>query len=557
MVGPDLTRSEGFSTVRLRHRAVAADILDVETRRWSREDIGALAQGCLVFQRDALAVTVPLPAWLAAASAGEWWPNASETVEFAHPEDRVLVVDSFLTALGQPGVPCTVRVRTLVDGVWSEVDMTWLNQLDNEDVAAQIGIIGVLGPTEPPEPEAEDNGEGATTSWLLIELDRVNTILSARGPVESTLGYGAEDLVGRTFAHLLHTSTLADSVNDWMAILANPRETRIMRRPFVRADGTDVWFEASFLHQDSGNILVVLIDITERLAHERETTQLNEQLSLLADSMPTALVRCDSQGRVLFHNARWADLTGVRGGGTRLHDIVGCAEAPRLDAALAAAFAAPASEHLVVELDGADGVDGVDGADGGSVWAITLQPVGEPAADRIIIASVGDATDTIRLRRAARQDGLTGLLNRSAIEERITEAMAEESPCDTLIVFVDLDRFKVVNDTFGHEAGDTVLRAVASRLRATVRPGDDIGRFGGDEFVIVCRDLAPGAEGDLMTRLTAALDEPVDIVGTRWYPAASFGCSRARPGDELSTVLRRADLAMFDAKRARSMRHPA
>jgi diguanylate cyclase (GGDEF)-like protein/PAS domain S-box-containing protein len=520
---------------------VAADDLLVERDRWSRTEICALAQGQLVFQRDALAVTVPLPEWLAGAAAGEWLPDASETVERAHPEDRMLVVDSFLNALAEPGVPHRVHVRQQVGDDWCEIEMTWLNQLDNEEVAAQIGLIHVLGPADPPALDRGDGGQGHTTSWLLIELDRMTTILSARGPVEATLGYAPADLIGQTLARLLHSEALADSVNDWMAILADPAATRVMRRPFLRADGTEIWCEASFLQESNGRILTVVIDITDRLAREREMTQLNEQLVVLADSMPTALARCDGHGRVLYHNARWDDLTCGPGAGDRLHDVVIPAHAGAVDTALAEAFAAPAAEHRTVELTGADGI---------SVWAVTFQPVGEPAPDRIIIVSVVDATDTVRLRRAALHDGLTGLLNRTAIEERIDAALGDDDEHDALVVFVDLDGFKAVNDTYGHDAGDAVLRAVAGRLRATVRPSDDIGRFGGDEFVMVCRDLAPGAEHDLLARLAAALDDPVDIGGIRWRPAASFGCSRTRPGDDLSAVLRRADLAMFEAKRA-------
>jgi diguanylate cyclase (GGDEF)-like protein/PAS domain S-box-containing protein len=507
---------------------------------WSRASIGELAQGQLVFQRDALAVTVPLPAWLADAAAGEWAPNASETVELAHPDDRVTVVDSFLTALAEPGVPRRVHVRQYVDGQWSEVEMTWLNQLDNPDVGAQIGMIRVLGPCETPELAVSDIGQGQATNWLLIELDLMNTILSARGPVEATLGYPPGELIGQTLARFLHTGALADTVNDWMAILANPHETRVIRRPFVRIDGSDIWFEASFVHEASGHILCVLIDITDRRAQEREREQLNEQLRVLADSMPTAIARCDGEGRVLYHNTRWGYLTAQSAGTAHLVEIVASAAADELAAALAHAFAATATDHHTVELPGCDDR---------STLAITLQPVGEPAPDRIIIVSVADATDTVRLRLAALTDGLTGLLNRSAIEERIIAAL-DAGDTGTLIAFIDLNRFKVVNDTFGHDAGDTVLRAVASRLRATVRPTDDVARYGGDEFVIVCRDLAGGTEHELIARLHAALDQPVDVAGGQWCPAASIGWSRTEPDDDLGAVLRRADHAMFDAKRA-------
>ena len=247
---------------------------------------------------------------------------------------------------------------------------------------------------------------------------------------------------------------------------------------------------------------------------------------------------------MVFHNARWAELVAGIGGEARLHDIVADHDSPRLCAAFAAVTQAPAGDRRVVELASAD--DTV-------IWEITLQPIGEPDEDRVIVASVHDATDTVQLRRAARHDGLTGLLNRSATEEQLAAALTDD-PAGTLLVYLDLDGFKAVNDTHGHEAGDQVLRAVAGRLRSAVRPGDDVGRFGGDEFVLVCRGVDPGAESQLVDRLARSLVDPVAVAGGQWRPAASIGYARAEPGDDLAGVIRRADLAMFDIKRSRSTR---
>jgi diguanylate cyclase (GGDEF)-like protein len=160
-----------------------------------------------------------------------------------------------------------------------------------------------------------------------------------------------------------------------------------------------------------------------------------------------------------------------------------------------------------------------------------------------------DVTSTTELRHLAQHDNLTGLINRGTIEHAIDGALAQGGT-DVVIAFVDLDRFKSVNDGFGHDAGDEVLRVVAARLRSALRPTDDVARFGGDEFVVLCRDIAPGAESGVAARIEGVLRGSIEFAGGHWQPAASIGLARARAGDDRASFLRRADRAMYDIKRA-------
>jgi diguanylate cyclase (GGDEF)-like protein/PAS domain S-box-containing protein len=169
-----------------------------------------------------------------------------------------------------------------------------------------------------------------------------------------------------------------------------------------------------------------------------------------------------------------------------------------------------------------------------------------------------DVTERIgadaRLARLAYFDDVTGLANRRALQDELRAAVrdAKAGERELAVLFVDLDDFKRVNDEHGHHVGDALLRAVADRLRAVVRPGDLLARLGGDEFTLLVRDVAHDAAGlasDLAARLVAALADPVLVgerqIGTR----ASVGVSvYPRDADSADLLLRHADAAMYLAK---------
>ena len=152
-------------------------------------------------------------------------------------------------------------------------------------------------------------------------------------------------------------------------------------------------------------------------------------------------------------------------------------------------------------------------------------------------------------------DGLTSLVNREVLLSELSRHCA--SPEGGLaLLFLDLDRFKQVNDAHGHHAGDVLLQAVADRLRAAARPGDLVARLGGDEFAIVLTGLPDGAGEPVRSalsvarRLLAAVTQPVAVGGSNVFVGASIGVAISAPeGSDPDTLLREADLAMYEAKR--------
>jgi len=157
-----------------------------------------------------------------------------------------------------------------------------------------------------------------------------------------------------------------------------------------------------------------------------------------------------------------------------------------------------------------------------------------------------------QLRHQAFHDALTGLPNRALLFERIGQALDRARrgglPCAAL--FFDLDRFKDVNDTVGHDAGDRLLRAVAARLGETLRDGDTLARLGGDEFTLLLEDVAgPNEAVDAATRLLETLEAPLVIDGQEYRLTASIGIALGRPDHRRpEEVLRDADIAMYRAK---------
>ena len=193
---------------------------------------------------------------------------------------------------------------------------------------------------------------------------------------------------------------------------------------------------------------------------------------------------------------------------------------------------------------------------GHDLWAVvSAVPLPEVGDDALLVC-LDDATGRRNTERmlvhAALHDSLTNLPNRRLLRDRLDTALARahRSLSTVAVLFIDLDHFKDVNDTFGHDAGDEVLVGVAAGIHAALRSCDTVARLGGDEFVVVCEDVA--AEHDvtrLAERILEGVRRPVTVHGRAVSVAASIGIAIAGPhaetGDEL---IRLADLAMYRAK---------
>lgn len=204
-------------------------------------------------------------------------------------------------------------------------------------------------------------------------------------------------------------------------------------------------------------------------------------------------------------------------------------------------------------------------ADGSLIWVSITTSAIRTSSGRVLygIMQVEDisarkAGEAELVHRAA-HDPLTGLPNRSTLTDRLAVAVdrARASGEAGAVLFCDLDGFKAVNDTHGHDVGDQVLQVISARLAEQVRPGDLVARLGGDEFVVVAEQVSDAETEGLARRLEDAVAAPITVDAVTVTLTVSVGTARLNGTAEVSDLLRTADVAMFTAKGARRASRPA
>jgi diguanylate cyclase (GGDEF)-like protein/PAS domain S-box-containing protein len=290
---------------------------------------------------------------------------------------------------------------------------------------------------------------------------------------------------------------------------------------------------------------------------------------LFVENMRDGAATVSEAGTILYANRRLADLLG-----RSLQHIIGSpvasliADTSRRTLEDLTRTAKPTIEAQLIDATGKKIPVKINATrldvDSHNLLCITFADLTEQNAQKLEIDRLSQAqAERMRelehaqaaLIREATHDALTGLPNRNLLIDRLTQALAlaERSGTHTALIFVDLDRFKLINDTAGHAAGDAALCEIANRLLSAVRPMDSVSRLGGDEFVVLLPALRT-SEGavEVATRIARTIDPAIDL-GYRMIPVtASIGVSICDPsvsGDLTpDSLLRRADTAMYHAK---------
>lgn len=397
--------------------------------------------------------------------------------------------------------------------------------------------------------------------YAIYMLDPDGTVMNWNAGAERAKGYRAYEIVGHNFA-VFYTKE-DRQVGMPQRVLA---EARLVGRFEgegwrLRRNGSRFWAHVvvDAIRDGNGELLgfaKVTRDLTEQRRQAEEVRLLSSTLDLALAHMSQGLILFDAGGHVKFCNDQWrvlfqVDRAASYPGMPMVKLIQGLLSAGGTERSNAVARAL-CQRHLAM-LAQTRGTVSEEVHYGGRNLFMNHSPV--PVGGWV--TTVDDVTDRrrieARISHLARHDALTDLPNRTAIHEAIRNVAFERRPSHLdALLYIDLDRFKPINDTFGHQAGDTVLRTVAQRIRAQLRKHDVAARLGGDEFVVVARDCSDAAVATtLADRLIGIIGEPIPLERNIVSVGASIGIAFAPP-DVLETevLLQHADLALYRAKAA-------
>ena len=307
-------------------------------------------------------------------------------------------------------------------------------------------------------------------------------------------------------------------------------------------------------------VFVTARDVTHDLAAASQLAASELQWRVAFEHSPIGGALLDATGGVLVVNAALCRMTGWRE-----HELT------RMDVTevVVAEGGLPWQawwEALAGDAGGTSEVDRmVRRAQGEPFWgrltAATLDPSASASAARVVM-QVEDITGRreaeLELANRALNDGLTGAPNRFFTRRWLASALEDHPGGGVGVLYCDLDRFKVVNDSLGHSAGDDLLVQVAARLRGPMRPEDLLGRVGGDEFVVIVEGVRTPAElSAIAGRMAQAMVAPFDLGGHAHVVTLSLGGTISAPLDDADEVLMRADMALLRAKRLGRARYVA
>jgi diguanylate cyclase (GGDEF)-like protein/PAS domain S-box-containing protein len=408
----------------------------------------------------------------------------------------------------------------------------------------------------------------ATTQYAIIGTDADGLITVFNGGAERMLGYRAEDLIGRHRPTLFHdaeelqrlATEFGVPVEHVLGYGTRTTDTETRDWTLVRSDGgkLPVSLAITAIRMPDGTLtgyLGIGRDITAERQAARELRDAEERFRNAFDQAPIGKALVSLDGRFTRVNAA-------------LGLILGCDEAELLgiffqslthpddiDTDLKQMHRLITRQSESYELE-----KRYRHAAGHYIWvllsvSLVRDESGEPL---YFVAQIQDISEqklaAERLTDLTLHDALTGLANRVLFADRLAHAVerSRRSKERIAVLFIDLDRFKIVNDSLGHAAGDELLRQASERMRRAVRPADTIARLGGDEFTVLCEDLgAVNDAGWVADRLSDTLERPFDLFGTETSIGVSIGIAVADAHDSAETVLAKADAAMYRAKNDR------
>ena len=464
-------------------------------------------------------------------ATGSW----AADIGFTRPDGAQRISAAVVTAVVGPdgafngflAVHRDVTEDRAAQGRLTEAEERWRLVFDNAPIG--IALIGLDG------------------SWLAF-----NAALS------QILGYSQGDLADKTFQDITHPGDLESDLTLLAQLHAGEIQTYQLDKRYLHADGHVVWVSltATLLRDGAGQPLHYIAeveDITERRAAAKSLGESEARYRLLAENSSDVISHSALDGTLIYVSPSYGKVFGLEPD-YRLGGPMGADAHPDdLPAIREAWKAVVAGTATRVTFRGRRGDD---------TW-VWLESVSEPLRDPDTgqIVGVQTATRDITERRAAEaelermalSDALTGLANRTLLTDRLRQAQQRlrRDPGHVALLMLDLDRFKLVNDTLGHSVGDAMLIEVAQRLQRCARPTDTVARLGGDEFVVLLDRLSDyGHAEQIAERILASLRDPMSLIGLEAMEIrGSIGIAvTTDPDHPADSLYREADLALYQAK---------
>jgi diguanylate cyclase (GGDEF)-like protein/PAS domain S-box-containing protein len=466
---------------------------------------------------------------------------------FGNPDTRTMGAGRDLYGLRKNGTEVPIEIG--------------LNPLETDDGAFVLASIIDITERKRSEERLTQVVEAAPNAMIMVNEE--GQIVLVNSQTERAFGYERAELFGMRVEDLIPDRFRPSHQGFRNGFFSKPdrREMGAGRELFGRRkDGTEIPIEIGLNPiqiMEENFVLASVIDITERLVVQAAENALRENVlrRSILDSLPFSIIATDPAGTIVTANPAAEKLLGFRQNelvGSPIEVIQGLAETP------------DAAESELFELDGVPGDDEREWVyrrkDGSRI------PVNE--ANTAMYAEGGEvsgfltvAYDITKRKEAqafvkhmAHHDFLTDLPNRTRLFDHlvgaIRQAESDDPPTRIVILLMDLDHFKRVNDSLGHHVGDELLLRMSARLRSRVREDDLVARLGGDEFVVVFADVEDAdALAHRIELLMQAVSAPIDVHGHELIVTASMG-GATYPADGLdpASLLKNADTAMYHAK---------
>ena len=403
-----------------------------------------------------------------------------------------------------------------------------------------------------------------TAFEAVVICDAEANVLFASPSLTTIAGYLPADLIGHRIGERLVAEDRPLANAAVLDLLSRPSGSRHVELRALRQNGSPFWIEAMMTNRledpEVRGIVMNIRDLSEARAAEDALRASDDRYRAIVEMAQEGICTVDADGRVIFANRRMAELVGRDPAvlpGMQLTALLGRSVE---DALGQAAGSRSVAEPVQIEIS----TIRPDGSEMDAIVSVT--PLTGPVNALQSLVMVVDVTRLRRteeeLARTALFDALTGLPNRSLFIDRLDQALRRAwrdlEPRSVAVFAIDLDRFAVINDSLGHDAGDRVLQVVGERLLHAVQPGDSVARLGGDKFAVACE-----TDGDaqraltIADRLGEAIRIPVELSDRLLVITASIGIATAggeeraghgTPEGGSAALLRDADAALHRAK---------